>query len=95
MKVLGVTRRLKEKRPSERFALACRYELPYAAELIASQALNELLKNLSFIRTIDDRSRVPVEISFFPEHVRITMGLGYLELEINYESLRRTLQTLA
>ncbi|WP_190237478.1 DUF4365 domain-containing protein [Rhizobium sp. R635] len=95
LKVLGVTRRLKEKRPSERFALACRYELPYAAELIASQALNELLKNLSFIRTIDDRSRVPVEISFFPEHVRITMGLGYLELEINYESLRRTLQTLA
>ena len=93
--VLAVTRRLKEQRPNERFALAVQYELPYAVELIASQALNELLGNLSFIHAINDGSRLPVQISFLPDHVRIAIGLGYLDVKINYESSGIILQILA
>lgn len=92
---LELKRRLNERRPNERFALSARYELPYAAELMASQALTGLQGNLSFIQPLNDGTRVPLDLAFFADHVRISMGLGYLNLPLRYDSMESVLQTLA
>lgn len=92
--VLKVIRRLNERRSGERFALSAKYVLSYSSELAAAQALNAVLGQLSFIQQVDDDSRVPIEVSFFADHIRIAIGRGFVDIEIQYDATR-TRQILA
>jgi tetratricopeptide (TPR) repeat protein len=94
-RALAIRRRLKERRPNEKFVLAAQYQVPYSAELMASQSVNDLLRNLSFIQTFDDGSRVPLQISLLEDKVVITMGLGSLTVNVDFKSTKTTTQTLA
>jgi tetratricopeptide (TPR) repeat protein len=94
-RLLRVLRRLGERRQNERFSLATRYDVCYSTQLIASQALHEMAGQLPFIRYDEDETRLPFEISFSLDRLRITLGRGYLDLPANYESPAEVRKTLA
>lgn len=93
--LLRVTRRINERRQNELFALSVKYETGYGTQLTASRALNEVIGSLGFIRVTDDENRVPLSIAFHPDHARITLWRGYLELPVGYETSDNVLITLA